>query len=205
MAQRNFKIYLRGTVLDRLTSTADDSIHISVTKDKAPNLPKYIIKDVKSQIEIVNRVLLNKVNDEYKVAPFSRSDNKLRCMYTLEPIADYPVGIPIAKRVNEGIPTYFCVDLFATFNDAYAELKNRLRDRANRDTYNRSEGLLKEIFSVYYPGEALIASPDNKLLQIFNGPMTIDEFRTKTFTISQMSQKHILMPSINLITYSEKV
>lgn len=205
MAQKNYKIYLRATVLDRLTASPDEKIQIYAKREPAPKPPKYIIKDVKSHIELVNRVVLNGEHSEYQCAPFSKSNGKLRCMYTLEPIQDFPVGIPIAKRVVGEISTYYCVDLFATFNDAYAELKNRLRDRAHKETYSLSEGLLKELFAMYYPGETLVASLDNKLLEIFNGPMTIDEFRQKAFTITKMDQKYLLVPSINLITYQERL
>lgn len=154
-------------------------------KFKIPEKYKWDIKEQKENAIIINKYQLHSKEPK----------DFLRCMYTLQPISTYPIGIPIAKQDN----IYYCIDVFETFNDALAELIYRVRQDPNR--YEHSETLLHEIFSVYYPGHKLKPSADKRLLKIFNGDMDIDEFREFSYKIDKIEERIRLIPVENTLTY----
>lgn len=96
-----------------------------------------------------------------------------KCMYCLRDVdPSIAIGIPIAKQ--QGI--YHCIDIFHWYSCALAELRRRIK--YNNMLYEHSMIYLGEMYELTTGKsfDTCKASPDNRLLQIFNGDMTYEDF-----------------------------
>lgn len=93
------------------------------------------------------------------------------CMYCLRKIDGNPIGIPLRRREIDGKIYYHMIDVFCSFDCCYAELKLRL----DNQSYNQSVEYLSEICH-QLTGKMLKPAKDWRLLKIFNGDLTWEEF-----------------------------
>jgi|SRR5579875_364748 len=100
------------------------------------------------------------------------------CMYCLRPIKENPIGIPIHKEEKGEKKIYHMIDIFCSFECCYAEYINRLHNTI----YAYSYIYLCEIFSLVTGKNSSELKPakDKRLLQIFNGDVTWEEYHNNT-------------------------
>ena len=123
-----------------------------------------------------------------------------RCMFCLRRIGkstDQAIGIPIRRQAIEGQIYYHMVDIFCRFRCAYAELRRR---RGNQ-LYSHSMEYLAEIYTRTTGKDIsqLKPSSDPRLLQIFNGPMTWDEYHADSTTFSEKPTNIFYVPIIEYV------
>lgn len=104
------------------------------------------------------------------------------CHYCLRKIDGDYCGIPLErlnKEEREILSTEF---RNCNLSCALAEYYRRNPEdwRRNDYKYDKSENLLRQIHDRLYPGKILYASPDYKLLQIFGGSLSYDQFHNKS-------------------------
>ena len=134
-----------------------------------------------------------KVKDKDGRYAFLDPQKEYRCMYCLRTIKKNPLGIPIRREEkSSGILYYHMVDTFCTINCALAELQRRL----SNCIYSQSMILLAEIHHKC-TGEDISKmkpSSDQRLLEIFNGPMSWDEFHSNTMTYAEKPGNMFFLP-----------
>lgn len=124
------------------------------------------------------------------------------CMYCLRKIKDRPLGIPIKREERRGedgnIKIYYhMIDIFCTFNCWKAEIKKRLQNVL----YSQSMVYASEIYNKCTGKDFSNLSPasDQRLLKIFNGPMTWKEFHSDTFTYNEKPGNIYFLPIIEYL------
>lgn len=178
---------------------------LNIRRGKDINVKEdFIFKLDKKQrrYSIVNKTLIHK-NGESRYEKNSR--NNLRCMYTLEIIPPdvTPIGIPIQKKIVGKEIIFHCIDVFGSFNAAYSELLRRRDSVKDKIWYKNSEKYLKEIFSEHYPKEKLLPLPDQRLLKIFNGDLSIEEFNKSVKKYKNAVNKYICLPMIQQLQFDD--
>jgi hypothetical protein len=123
-----------------------------------------------------------KVYDNGKYGPLDPQQlNDYNCMYCLIPFDDLSsqsevMGIPIKRETRGKQCIYHMVDIFCCIRCMYAEYKRRIANKL----YSQSESLISEIF-IKYTGKSpseLKAASDYRVLEIFNGPMTWEDYHS---------------------------
>jgi hypothetical protein len=133
----------------------------------------------------------------------SETIGKYRCMYCLKKMGqNYPLGIPVKRqmRINEnGVENFYyhMIDVFCRFECAYAELKRR----QGNQLYNHSLVYLSEIYNLFTKKDisTLKPSSDYRLLKIFNGPMSWDEFHKNTSIYTSRPGNVFFVPVIEYL------
>ena len=90
------------------------------------------------------------------------------CWWCTYPFLTRPIGLP--KKFNEKEMTWYCTGCFCTFNCALAWSKTR----------HVSTVPLKQMYYQYTRKSDLTAAPEQSALDIFGGPLDINEFRYKS-------------------------
>lgn len=104
--------------------------------------------------------------------------NEYNCMYCLKKISEGTCrGIPIIKKVEGGKLSYYTIDIFCSMECCDAEVDRR----RNNPIYVYSSQYIRELFSLITgkPEHEIKPSSDRRLLKVFNGPLTLDEFHSK--------------------------
>lgn len=131
----------------------------------------------------------------YKITP----NSNVNCMYCLDVVNKYnPIGIPVKRCEIESQIVYNMVDIFCSISCCIAELKQRL----HMCIYSQSMVYLNEICrlclkSISNVNE--ICAQDYRLLQIFNGPLTWDQFHKKTVYLKYIPENVHFLPSTEYI------
>jgi len=113
-----------------------------------------------------------KIYDNGKYGLIDMTTKKYNCMNCIRKIQDKPIGIPI-KRESKGEKTYYhMIDIFCGISCAYAEVLIRM---INNPIYDNSIEYLSEI-SLNMTGKLPRPAKDKRLLQIYNGEMTWEEY-----------------------------
>ena len=109
--------------------------------------------------------------------------DEYNCMYCLMPLENLEdtseiMGIPVKREIHGDNYCYHMIDIFCSMRCMYREYKNR---RSNK-LYSQSELLISEIYTKYSGNDAskLKAASDHRLLEIFNGVMTWEEYHADT-------------------------
>lgn len=190
-------VFLKSN-LSFLDEIKDESIKNIFIKDKPGsgiNVPAKYIYKVKEAVPIKHKIVNQSIIDAFKSRAQSVCKITPRCMYTLEPIGDaYPIGIPVTRKYQDGKVLFYCIDIFGSFNAVLAELRKRRESKVTGHLYNNSEKYLLELFDSYYPGEELIPFPDQRLLSIFNGPLSYGEFCESIKKFTGTKSRYICIP-----------
>lgn len=111
------------------------------------------------------------VTDLYETADYN-------CMYCLVKITGKSVGIPIHRTEEDGKIFYHCIDVFCSFECTLTEMLSR---RGN-SLYCHSFVYLSEMYNRMTGKDITKLKPasDKRLLKIFNGKMTHEEFHSDT-------------------------
>lgn len=98
-------------------------------------------------------------------------DQAYNCMHCLRPVGDDCVGIPIYRERAPEDDVYHMVDIFCGLRCAYAAVKRR-----TDSIYSQSAALLMYLWRLSGDTGTLTPSPDPRLLKVFNGPLSWDEY-----------------------------
>lgn len=184
---------------------------IQINKEKLAEsfIPDMYVYKAKEQEKVQNKFILKGTLDSGCIKSLSKegfkldlegiekSGEKLRCMYTLEYIENtIPIGIPIFRKTVGDKVLFHCVDIFGSFNAALAELRKRKDSKTTGYIYKNSEQYLLELFDEYHPNEELIPFPDQRLLQIFNGPLDYNKFCGSTKKLTGAKSRYICVPMV---------
>lgn len=119
------------------------------------------------------------------------------CMYCLRKIKEKPIGIPIRREEKDDKIIYHMIDIFCTFNCQLAELRRRI----NNCIYSHSMVYLAEIYWMCTRKDISELKPasDQRLLKIFNGPLTWNEYHANTVTYIEKPGNIYFIPAIEYI------
>lgn len=197
-------VYLRGANLNINVPEKDIKRKIrSKSNSKRNPPPKFIFKieEPEKNITILN---YKQIDKGLTPLPYEKCKNNLRCMYTTELLNNcYPIGIPIATSKMNGKMIYQCVGAYGTFNAALAELRNKMNGSDFR-RYENSEKYLMKIFHLYYPDCELKPLLPKEMLDVFNGPFTLEEFYENVYRIENPKEELIIVPMAHIISYVNK-
>lgn len=122
-----------------------------------------------------------------------------RCMYCLRKIETQrqALGIPIKRTEINGSLFYHMVDIFCRIECAYGEL----RRRGSTPLYSQSIQMIAELYttSTGKSFSELKPSSDPRLLKIFNGPMTWEEYHTDHNVVPSQLNNIYYIPTIEYI------
>lgn len=202
--EENFHVYLRGIDISKLTKkylSGDyknlnevSKFHIE-SENEEPSLitsvPIHQEKNIpsSSQIAMINYKIYN--NQQYSRLDPSKRYN---CMYCLRPIEESPIGIPLRREKIEEITYYHMIDVFCSVDCALAELLIR----ANNPHYASSSEYLTEV-SLALTGKYPRPASDKRLLEIFNGQMSWEEFHHDTERYSSKPSNMCFLPAAEMI------
>lgn len=129
-------------------------------------------------------------------------NKEYNCMYCLRKIKRNPLGIPIRREERlypEGsIEIYFhMVDIFCTFNC----WKTEIRKRSQNTIYSQSMVYAAEIYYKCTGKDFADLKPasDQRILKIFNGPMSWKEFHTSTSTYAEKPGNMYFLPVLEYL------
>jgi len=148
------------------------------------NIKEHHICDVKIHNINDNKIEWKKKTDTY-------------CWWCCHNFDTVPIGLP-EKYVNDTYHLYGC---FCSFNCAQAYNLNT-NDNKIWERYSLLNFLKKKICDLnnikYKNYDYICSAPPRQSLNIFGGPMTIDDFRNSLYTLAQ-NYNYILPPMIPLI------
>lgn len=206
MNQSILLIFLKTKLSKHLNQQKDLKLQtLNIKRQKDVNIKEDFIFKLNRKshkFSIVNKTLLQKNGSPMYE---KNSGSNMRCMYTLEIIPEdiSPIGIPIQKKIVGKEIIFHCIDVFGSFNAAYSELLKRRESLKDKMWYKNSEKYLKEIFSEHYPNEKLIPLPDQRLLKIFNGELTFEEFNKSAKKYKNAVNKYICLPMIQQLQFDD--
>lgn len=168
--------------------------HISIPKNKLKLKSNNTISGTLPSINKDDNTFIIEVNcQEKRVCVTSNCDESKNytegeikkggfCHYCLQKIDSDYCGIPLDrlnKQEQEILSTEF---KNCSLSCALAEYYRRNPEdwRKCDYKYDKSENLLRQIHDRLYPGKILYPSPDYKLLQIFDGSLTYEQFHNKS-------------------------
>jgi hypothetical protein len=125
------------------------------------------------------------------------SPNKeYNCMYCLRKIKQKPIGIPVRREEKNHKIYFHMADIFCTFNCCKAETKKRQQNAL----YSQSLVYLAEIYNKCTGKDfSNLKSTDQRLLKIFNGPMSWEEFHSDTVTYSEKPGNVYFLPIVEFL------
>lgn len=135
----------------------------------------------------------------YKPATLDRAYN---CMYCIKPIAktENMCGLPIKRTYDETQKCiiFHMIDVFCCWDCAYAEYA----ERHHNSLYDNTLVYMKEIFtlSTGKPCTELRKATDRRCLQIFNGPLSYEDFHQKTIRFTKKPINVYFFPTAYSIT-----
>lgn len=207
------RVYLRGVDLADLTERYLNNefvtlseplpVDISILKEKPQNivtvadtntLPSYQLDLGTGQsfacigYKVYDRSGRYAALDPYK---------EYNCMYCLRKIKEKPLGIPIRREERDGKIFYHMVDIFCSFNCILAEYRRRI----NNCIYSQSMTYLSEIYFKCTGRDISEVKPasDQRLLKIFNGPLSWDDYHTGTVTYTEKPGNMYFIPTVEYI------
>lgn len=130
-------------------------------------------------------------------------NKKVRCMYCLwefDVCEEAPLGIPIAmQQLDDGRMSYYTVDIFCSFPCMLAECQ--VRHKSNDALYSCSINFIHQMWAgmTGKKSNELRPAPDKRLLNIFNGTMTYDQFRKNIGKYSSNTSISVLVPVLQYI------
>lgn len=144
-----------------------------------------------------------KVTDKDGTYGIFDTDKEYNCMYCLRKHKPEPFyGIPIKREEkispNGSSKIYFhMVDIFCTFRCRKAETKRRIHNTI----YSYSMTYLSEIYNKCTGKDFSNLKPasDQRLLKIFNGPMSWKEFHSDSVTYTETPGNMYFLPVIELL------
>jgi len=171
------RVLLRG--VDVCKCLSEFRSHVFTGVPKTSGISKQLIQsksDVKR--DMINGVPYKCVSNRV----ISDTEN-YNCMYCLRSVpGSQAIGIPLSCRKN----TYFTVDIFCQHECQYAEAC--LRARLFKE-YSESPRLCREMYSKTFPGKELKEAPDRRLLQVFNGDLTHEQFHASSGLFCNRNQR----------------
>jgi hypothetical protein len=166
------------------------------------NQNKYInpIVNIKEQY-ICNLKLYNIINDN--VIEWTKHTN-INCWWCCHKFDTVPIGLP-EKYINDAFHLYGC---FCSFNCAQA-YNLQMNDQKIWERYSLLNFLKKKICDnnshiLYKNFDFICPAPPRQALDIFGGPMTIEEYRNSMYILSK-DYNYILPPMIPLIGILENI
>jgi len=127
------------------------------------------------------------------------------CMYCLKPFEDLEnkseiMGIPIRRTLVKEVVHYHMVDIFCCMRCMYAEYKRR----QGNQLYSQSMQLISEIYQKYSGKDPSMLQPssDPRLLQIFNGPMTWDQYHENDEIYQEIPGNVFFVPTLEYLGQS---
>lgn len=163
---------------------------------KQENEPKrnvFTYTDGKSYIRL--GFMVYDLNGSYKPIDPNQRYNCMYCIREVDPL--HKAGLPIRKIVENGVSYFHEIDIFCCWNCAYAEY----RARSSNSLYTHTLTFLKELF-VLTTGKTeseLQPASDKRCLQIFNGPLTWEEFHAQSINFSTKPENVFYLPIIYYI------
>jgi hypothetical protein len=134
----------------------------------------------------------------YKPIDPNRIHNCMYCLQKIEKNTDY-FGLPIKRTVNEadGRISYHALDIFCCWDCAYAEY----HERSNNSLYENTLIYMQELFtlSTGKPSNEMKKASDRRCLQLFNGPLTWEEFHKSSIKFSKKPITVLYFPVIYYI------
>lgn len=125
--------------------------------------------------------------------------HNFRCMFCLRKVGKSPevMGIPIRRTLKVDKTYYHMVDVFCRMRCVYGELRRRV----NNPLYSHSIEYLAEIFTKWTGRDfsELKPSSDPRLLKIFNGPMSWEEYHADSMTFSERPGNIYFVPIIEYL------
>lgn len=120
----------------------------------------------------------------------------LKCNWCRQDITNHPVGIPVSVSLIDDKYIYHVEDSFCSFECCLTQLRrlNIYNKNYKDSTYKNSEQLLLTIYKKLYPlSKKLVERPDWRLLNINGGPLSKQDFESKTHKYI-ITNKLILLP-----------
>ena len=124
-------------------------------------------------------------------------NKEYRCMFCLKNIKNGLLGIPI-RREEKGNKIYFhMIDIFCTFNCVLAEI----RRRSGNSLYSHSSAYISEIYRMCTGKDIseVKMSSDPRLLEIYNGPLTWDQYHSASISYTEKPSNVYFLPVIEYI------
>jgi len=119
------------------------------------------------------------------------SQNKIKiCNYCRREFNYDHVGIPVKLDITDYGYNFYCQYIFHSFGCAFTWLCNDPRSRntiAGNPRYASSESLLKFLFNLIHPDKKLKPSKDWTMLDINNGPLSLEEYDNEQFMYKETS------------------
>jgi hypothetical protein len=129
-------------------------------------------------------------------------NKEYNCMYCLRKIKSSPLGIPILRdyfhyiddNVDQDMLYYHMIDIFCCFNCLLAETKKRL----NNPLYTMSLAYISELYTLITGKDFELLEPaqDNRLLKVFNGPMSWNDFHKDSTLYSNVPSFIYFIPTL---------
>lgn len=212
------RVYLRGVDLGALAEKYQRGEYITLTTPLAVDVseinqqPQTIVtvkentNNMSYQLDMGNgqtfACIGYKVVDKDGAYAVLDPNREYNCMYCLRRVKRNPLGIPIRREEKtslEGtVKLYFhMVDIFCTFNCWKIEIKKRLHNAM----YSQSMAYAGEIYTKCTGKDFAELKPasDQRLLKIFNGPMTWKEFHTNTITYAEKPGNMYFLPVVEYL------
>lgn len=126
-----------------------------------------------------------------------------RCMYCLKKMgSSLPLGIPLRRQLKptkDGVDNYYyhMIDVFCRFECVYAEIKRR----QSNQLYAHSLVYLGEIYHLFTKKDISELTPasDYRLLKMFNGPLSWEEFHRNSTVYSSRPGNVFFVPVIEYL------
>jgi len=133
-------------------------------------------------------------NGQYAVLDPNQVYNCMNCLIKIE---KNPLGIPIRREQKNGKIYYHMIDIFCSFECVVSELRKRL----NNTLYSNSMCYISELYTLCTGKDAstLYPASDHRLLKIFNGPLTWEEYHRKTTRYSEKPGNVIFLPVVEYL------
>ena len=211
--QTDSRVYLRGVDLPTLTNqylegnfvklTTPLPIDVSSLEEQPSNVVTINNKLTKLSYEFDPGCGRTFVCVGYKVCDKGggyavlNPNQESSCMYCLRKIDKNPMGIPIRREQRDGKIYYHMIDIFCVFECIVAEIQRRI----NNSLYSQSMEYASELFTLCTGKDAskLRSASDHRLLKIYNGPMTWEEFHTNTTKYMEKPSNIYFLPVIEYL------
>jgi len=176
------------------------SINMAKSMGYNPTEKNYRLKDK----SITGKVVVTTNHDNYQYVrdlntKTPTNQKAYRCLHCKRIIKGSSVGIPLEmsmNRQNKNI-TFYTEGTYCHFGCAYADLKRQLRVQKKYidPLYMDAESMLYTMYYKMYPknaGKKIRSSPDWRLLDENNGPLTSEQFDEEKYEYVQVPTLVIL-------------
>lgn len=151
-----------------------------------PSYEIYRLLDKSNTHQTIFTTNHNLYNHYSNVIKHKKSDRPLlKCTYCRRDIKGEYVGLPVSMEMDKEHVSFFTEGYYCHFGCAYANLKRVIPvSRIHRDPlYMDAEQLLHCMYHKLYPNEPrnIVEAPDWRLCRSNGGPLTDEEFDSKTY------------------------